>query len=137
MSPVTVWRYKKRIGVASSGKRGMPPKDRSDWDWSLRDVDLARQHKISRQRVGILRRRQRQIQRKLAAHERAIGTSREAVVASEGNEGEGSQNSAGSLDNGNTSLAVAQSFPEDHRPVDSVEANPLGEQSPSQEYLHP
>lgn len=133
MSPVTVWRYKKRIGIVSTGRRGMPPKDRSTWDWSLRDVDLARQHKISRQRVGILRRRQRQIQRKLAAHERAIGTSGEAVIASAGNESQGSQDPASSLENGASCLAIGESFRPDNEPMEAVGVSGVETQSQNQE----
>ena len=120
VSPVTVWRYKKRIGIPSSGKRGQPPKDRSTWDWSLRDVDLARIHKISRQRVGILRRRQRQINRKLAAHERANGAVGEGVVTSGAIEASGAQDSANSLENGGASVAEAQSLPADHQSSDAL-----------------
>lgn len=133
VSPVTVWRYKKRIGIVSSGRRGMPPKDRSSWDWSLRDVDLARQHKISRQRVGILRRRQRQIQRKLTAHERAIGTNGTVGGASERNEGQGSQSPASTPSCGNTCLEDGQSFRENHQPVEAVGASGVDGQSPNPE----
>ena len=132
VSPVTVWRYKKRIGIPSSGRRGMPPKDRSTWDWSLRDVDLARQHKISRQRVGILRRRQRQIQRKLAAHERAIGTNGTAGGTSEGNQGQGSQDPASALENGASGMEVGESFRPDNEPVEAVGVSGLDGQSPNQ-----
>lgn len=54
-SASTIWRVKKALGLPSNGRPGSPRKNRSDWDWSLKDVQLARLHGLSRQRVGILR----------------------------------------------------------------------------------
>ena len=112
VSPVTVWRYKRKIGIPSSGRRGRPAVDRSEWDWSLRDVDLAKLYRISRQRVGVLRRRQRQIQRKLRAQngkrdEREDGQTGATIEASETG---GSQEATCSQDNRDTGLEVGESF---------------------------
>lgn len=59
-SPTTVWRWRKALqqpnplmyrahpGLSKNSKR-------EGWDWSLRDVDLAKKYKLSRERVRQIR----------------------------------------------------------------------------------
>jgi hypothetical protein len=55
VSASTVWRVRKTLGLESNGKRGTQRKDRSTWDWSMKNIELARTHGLSRQRISILR----------------------------------------------------------------------------------
>ena len=55
VSASTVWRVRKTLGLESNGKRGTERKDRSSWDWSLRNIELAKIHGVSRQRISVLR----------------------------------------------------------------------------------
>lgn len=43
------------IGMVSNGKRGTEPKDRSGWDWSLKNIELAKIYGVSRQRISVIR----------------------------------------------------------------------------------
>ena len=122
VSPVTVWRYKRKIGIKSTGKRGCVPLDRSHWDWSIRDIDLARLHKISRQRVGVLRRRQNQIGRKLRAQngKQSGGAHESAGTIPQSIEAGGVETVPCSPCDGNPCVATGESLPQDHQSTDAV-----------------
>jgi len=124
VSAVTVWRHKRKIGIKSTGKRGCVPLDRSHWDWSIRDIDLAKLHKISRQRVGVLRRRQNQIERKLRAQngkqsgraDESVGTVTQSIEAG------GVETVSCSPCDGTSCVAAGEPLPQDHQPTDSLAA---------------
>ena len=59
-SPTTVWRWRKSLNQPKPLMYRAHPSlslrdQRLKWDWSLRDADLARKHKLSRERVRQIR----------------------------------------------------------------------------------
>lgn len=56
ISVVTVWRWRKMAGAISEARKGPIPKDRTGWDWSMNNTQLAKLHGVTRQRVHQIRR---------------------------------------------------------------------------------